>query len=807
MRRPHVDWAGVAGPAVLAALTSWVTLWAWGGFVTSPSGFLLPALGGALLVAATGAGLRSLHLPVLVVLVAQLAVLTHWLTHRWAPDLALWGWVPTGSSVRESLAVLNDGVVAAQSYAAPVPESAPEIHEILLAAGLLVAVLVDFLACGLRRAPLAGLPLLAVYTAPVSILDDGVPWWAFAVAATGFLALIVSDEGRRLTRWGRQVSRGSFVDSGAGPVGGTSIRMSARRIGFTATALAVVSPVVVPTLSTGLLPGPGDGGDGSDSVRISNPMVNLRRDLVRGADVELLTVTTPDQNANPTYLRITVLDTFNGITWKPSDRDIPTEQRADGELPSVPGLDSSVPRREIDYRISVEEEFDTTWLPTPYPVTAIEVPGDWRYDKQTRDFVSAVEGEDAAGLEYFLTSLELRPTADDLVGARPAPESIFTPYTDLPDEMPDTVAGLARELTAGLGSRFEKAVRLQRWFREDGGFQYSLRRSPGNGADDLVAFLSTGPDGRVGYCEQFAAAMAVMGRTLGIPSRVAVGFLRPERVSPGEFVYSAHDLHAWPEMYFDGVGWVRFEPTPSDRAARVPGYTSGAIGTPEPTELPSSSAQPDAADQIPRNQREADAAAGGGGDSGGNGGWATLAVALGALVLLLAPRSARSAVRRRRWATAATAHEVAEAAWRELRDLALDLRLPWDASVTFRTRARSLAAAFGTPGTDQADSYAPVVKGPEADPDAARSLERLVRDVELARYSRGAGDTLRPAAAVRADVERCEAALRAGTSKKRRRAATWLPASLLRNGAWRDALAARGQRVVPLADPGVDRAV
>ena len=84
-----------------------------------------------------------------------------------------------------------------------------------------------------------------------------------------------------------------------------------------------------------------------------------------------------------------------------------------------------------------------------------------------------------------------------------------------------------------------------------------------------MAFL----DDRVGYCEQFAASMAIMARVIGIPSRVAVGFLEPDKATNGSWEFSAHDLHAWPELYFPGSGWVRFEPTPQDRATEVPGYT------------------------------------------------------------------------------------------------------------------------------------------------------------------------------------------------------------------------------------------
>jgi transglutaminase-like putative cysteine protease len=351
-------------------------------------------------------------------------------------------------------------------------------------------------------------------------------------------------------------------------------------------------------------------------------------------------------------------------------------------------------------------------------------------------------------------------------------------------------------------------VRLQRWFREDGNFTYTLAREPGNGSDDLVAFLDAA-GGREGYCEQFAAAMAVMGRTLGIPSRVAVGFLRPQEVSENTYVYSAHDLHAWPEMYFDDVGWVRFEPTPGDRAASVPGYTTGSFDTPEPSAAPTASAPAQQPDDAGRKLRETDLSspAGGGGDSGG-GLWRVLVGGLLLIVLLLAPRVLRETVRRRRWSVARTPADIAEAGWRELRDTALDLRLPWDDAVTLRTRARSLSGFFGrTTETQQADlQLRRGLRGPHTNPMAVEALQRLVRDVELARYSRGHGQaTGRSRQDVESDVDTCTEALRAGSSSKRRRSARWLPASLLRNGAWRSLRDARTSGGITLTEPGLDR--
>jgi hypothetical protein len=314
----------------------------------------------------------------------------------------------------------------------------------------------------------------------------------------------------------------------------------------------------------------------------------------------------------------------------------------------------------------------------------------------------------------------------------------------------------------------------------------------------------------VGYCEQFAAAMAVMGRTLGIPSRVAVGFLRPERVGEEVFVYSAHDLHAWPEMYFEGVGWVRFEPTPAARATGVPGYTTGQVSTPEPADTPSGgvpSQTPDDAG-LPTRGPDAGGAAGSDDGSGSGGLLAGLLVGLGLAALVASPHLARTAVRRRRWSSAATPAEVAEAGWAELRDSAVDLRLPWDDAETLRTRARGLVSHFGEPDWDDSQSHLrPHILGAEADPAATQALERLVEDVERARYARtSTAASGRDEADVTADVAACVAALHAGATQKARRRASVLPASLVRNREWLSGPRRRAGGAT-LADAGVDRAM
>lgn len=791
---------GSALTAGLAALTAWVTLLVWSPFAEQPSTFLVPLAFGALLVAVSGVLLRAARLHPLLVLLVQVLVVGVWLHHRLAGPAATWGWMPNATSLETFRLAFVDAAEVARTYAAPVPAEATAFAPLMIVAGMGMVLLVDFIACTLRRAPVAGLPLLAAYTAPISILDGGVPWAKFAAGALCFLFLIAAQEATRLSQWGRQVSDHRMFDSQSTEVNSQAVWSSARKIGVTATGLSVLVPLLVPTLSLQLFDGFGNGpGGNGDSVSLTNPMADMRRDLSRGRDVDLITVRTDDPD--PTYLRVTVLDRFDGDSWRPSERDIPRDQSAQGLLPRPPGLDDETEREIYDWDVSINDRFDSNWLPAPYPTHSLEAPGDWRYDVRTMDFIAAVDDLDTRGQSYELQSLRVNPTAEELATSAPVPATIFQPMTELPD-MPPAVTRLALEVTRDQPTKFEQAVALQRWFRVGGGFEYSLTRRPGTGLSELEDFLL---NDKSGYCEQFATAMATMGRALKIPSRVAVGFLRPTSTDGGEtYTYSTHDLHAWPEMYFEGIGWVRFEPTPAVQAPTVPSYTRGTIDRDDPGSTTSSRAVAPTQNRI--DQPTASAAAG----SGGGGGGIDLRflvrtaglVLLVALVLLV-PRLLRELVRRRRWATATSPVLLAEASWAELRDTARDLGVAWDDTVTVRSRARELVRSFGRPGGDEDAMTRAEARGEDANPEAARSLVRLVRLVELARYAREVPPSAAEVDATRADVARCVEALRAGASRRARTKADWLPASLIHGGA----TTTGRRRQVRFDEPGVDRAV
>ena len=477
-----------------------------------------------------------------------------------------------------------------------------------------------------------------------------------------FLALVFIQHSDHVASWGRAADddTGSFsVRTGA--IGNTAVALGAGAI-----ALAVLLPAAVPTMSMSVFEG---NGPGTREVEVKDPMVDLRRDLSRGEDIPLLWVTTP--GPKPTYLRYSVLANFNGTAWTPGDREIPSTQSATGALPALDGVAVSVPRREFKYNIRVGPDFDSTWLPTMPQVTQIAAGTDWRYDVSTRDFIAAQDDVTTAELNYDFTGvqLDLRRGVDELARS-PAPARCPASSPTCPP-VSTTRSGASRPASPPTRpTRFQKAQTLQQWFREDGGFRYDVGQveSAGSGGADLLAFL----EDRVGYCEQFAASMAIMARVLGIPSRVAVGFLEPERSTNGSWEYSAHDMHAWPELYFPGSGWVRFEPTPPHRAGDVPDYTAAEFAPVPETSSPSPSRSTELLPERGQTPGAEEAAA----DEDGSSipwGQIVLGVLVLALVvlLLLVPRLVRGARRRRRL------DGGIEDIWDELRAVAVDLGHAW----------------------------------------------------------------------------------------------------------------------------------
>ncbi len=646
---------------------------------------------------------------------------------------------PLGIGVLVDL--LRSGFEVTRVQAPPVDATQGIVLLVAGGAGL-VALMVDVLAVSLRQPALAGLPLLAVYCVPAALLSGGLPWYYFLAAAAGFLVLLAADSGDRVRGWGRVLSAAGGGRGGRRAFD-AGLARGGRRIGAVTAVVAIALPALVPGLSNHLLGGDGTGdgkGKGRTITRI-NPILDLRNNLNSSDNTVLLRYKTTSKNPEP--LRIVTADSFDGNVWQPNTNDVPSKNKATNQLPLAPGLNlQAVSTAAVNSQVQVGN-LKETYLPMPYPATKVEAPGTWLYDAETLNVIG--DGRDTKNLDYSVQSLDVEPTVDQLDNAGLAGTNLAS-YTALPEKMPALITETANQV-AGTGTPYQQAIRLQRYFRDTGGFKYSTNAPTTNAGDSgltaMVKFLQQ----KTGYCVHFATTMATMARVLNIPARVAVGFLPGEKDKDGYYDVTAHDAHAWPELYFEGVGWVRFEPTPRGGLDTPPSWTvppAGVLpedGTPTSAPETSASAAPSAtaAAQKPKDPSEGAVAQAGAG-SRFELPWRELLVVLVLLLLLAAPKLTASVSSRRRWSDAARSSpgRLAEAAWEDLRRGLSDLGVRWVAAWTPRAAQARLTEEH------------------QLDADATEALQRLAQEVEDARYAPPSedldGDPGRPASERREDV-------------------------------------------------------
>ncbi|QKG26641.1 transglutaminase TgpA family protein [Actinomadura verrucosospora] len=807
----------VAGAATLACSVGLYPLFASGKWFWTGVAAVLAVMCGALVS-------RRLRLPAVLDPLCGLAMLLLYLTVAYSRGEAWLGFVPSPGSLSHLADLAGDGWHAANRYAAPVPLVSG--IGLLVAAGVgVVAALVDLLAVRLRRAAPAGLPLLAMYSVPAAVRQDGVGWLAFGIGALGFLGLLMADAREQVGGWGRAVTvhrrGGELPLAGAEPPSGQRVEpdggrraASGRRIAAGSVAIAVLLPMAIPGVHPrGVfgLGGGGGAGQGTQTVTTPDPLVSLKRELTRLDDSIVLTYRTDDPDG-PDYLRLYALDRFDGDRWTYSRLSSSAADRLSGRtLPPPPGL-SIAPVHEVTTRVTVSGGVrDMTFLPVPYAPSQVSIKGDWRVHRQSLMIYSL--NDSAGGRSYTVRSLRADPTAADLSAAVGYPADVVAHYTTVPKNIPPQIRTLAQNVTAGASSARAQAVKLQRWFTLTGGFTYDLSTPAPQHGNDLVDFLLRS---KRGYCEQFAASMALMARILGIPSRVAMGYTAGTQTQPGTWVVRSRDAHAWPELYFEGSGWVRFEPTPAGAAGQgtavTPAYsqpTGAGGGRPGDDALPSPSATsgPDRSSASPQAAPHRNDTGPQGGlteQDAGNGGTAAAPwIAGGVLVLLLlaVPMALRALTRRRRWASLAARPRdrgedpgrdgrggapgggsdddgAAHAAWREMRADALDHGLEWRPSDSPRAAARRLGELL------------------ELDAVPAEALGRIARAEELARYARTRA--AEPPERLRADVRTVRAAFAASVGRGARWRARVFPPSAMAQA--RSALRDTGSRAADLAD-------
>jgi transglutaminase-like putative cysteine protease len=396
--------------------------------------------------------------------------------------------------------------------------------------------------------PLLGLiPPVALVAFSDSVLEQFVkPLYGVLFLAAALL-VVFADGLARVQGWGpvwSSARRG--VASFAG--------RRARGLALTALGAATLAPIFIPGFGSRALI---DLGSGSQDTISIDPFVSIQAELTDRKQVEVLRVTAD----RPTYIRLFALPRFDGVSFRLA------EPRAEGIVVSEDGAvplpfeseDVSGLTQPVD--IEVVRPSAQEWLPVPYPVTRIDVPGRTvRFDRTTAS--TYLDRPLERGDTYHVTAQTVMPTADQLraVQDNTAPLDGGA-YTALPPEMPDRIHEIAVELTADQDNRFDRVKAIEGYLRDTSIFSYDPRTELSGGTNSILQFLE---ETRAGFCQQFSFTMAVLLRELEIDSRIVVGFSAGTLGSPGgPYSVMSDQAHSWVEVYFEGYGWLPFEPTPT----------------------------------------------------------------------------------------------------------------------------------------------------------------------------------------------------------------------------------------------------
>jgi len=517
----------------------------------------------------------------------------------------------------------------------------------------LTATTSDFFAFRMRARFEAMAPAFTLFVFGSILGADALRLPATALYLAALLAFVLFSEAARQ-------ARAFSWFAGRSREGDLSHLRSGVTIGLAALAVAVVIGPQLPGASTdGLISWRGAGEGGSRSRVTVSPLVDIRGRLVEQRDLELFTVAADSAS----YWRLTSLDRFDGTIWS----SLGTYQPARSTLPD------SGPGKALRQQYIIGP-LGTIWLPAAYRPTNVSGVRGARFDRDSGSLLA--ESDTADNLRYEVVSTVPDLTAAQLATAPASvPQGIADEYLELPEGFPDPVRAEAQRVTAGAASPFEMARKLQDYFRSSGKFTYDLTVAAGHGHRAMERFLFENPRG---YCEQFAGTFAAMARSLGLPARVAVGFV-PGTPREGRFVVSGKDAHAWPEVYLHGFGWVAFEPTPGPgrSAPGTQAYTGvgqdpadqGNDQSPATTAPPTTVAGGTASSLPGEEETPPEASGSAARDEGTSPLWRIVLV-LGVLAAVygLAVPLARGLVVRRRRRSAATPTERVLVAWQEAED-------------------------------------------------------------------------------------------------------------------------------------------
>lgn len=678
-----------------------------------------------------------------------LLILVPWLTARFLRGNAIAGFVPGGKTWSDVSDLFNQVHTLSNDGVAPV-HATPAVGFVLSLLAGLMAAFVDLIAVVGRRSAVAGVPILVIFTVVGAVTRHPVNWLLFASSAFAFLILLSIDSTDTVHEWGRSVP-------GEGPQRSTSaLGVSGPRIAVVAVAIAALVPLVAPSRTSNLLSdavhgggkGSGVAGFGAQSGVALDPFAALKGQLNRTKAVPLFTVTVQPGDPLPLYLRANVLARYTARGWGPQSHDGPLDVQNE-QFDTFPEVTSPLDTQLLHVHIQVSNLNDNPPV-FAQPTSLTGVPRNTYWSTADQILIGSRVGDGTAIDE---TVAQPNPSITQLEGAPDAPVGALEQNLQL-EGVPAAVSNKVVDLIRGKTTAYDKARALSDYFTDPASrFTYSLATVTGDSGSDLQDFLTN----KRGYCQQFAGALAVMMRVANIPARVVLGYTHGVPDRNGKFTVTTNNAHAWVEAYFDGIGWIPFDPTPD--AGTAGGSTqrwpwAGTVAT--QTETPratTSGAGPSnslSGGKLDTSTIGADAHSLGSKSSAIP--WTVVGAGIAVLVLLaivLIPATVRLIRRRRRLHAGRQGDAIA--LWQELSATANDLGYVWSDARTPRQVVSWLGpqVAAGTTegslrtlaGAVERARYAP--ESPDRSPSADPLVSEL-RDVETRlRRRRGRSTRLR----------------------------------------------------------------
>jgi transglutaminase-like putative cysteine protease len=487
-----------------------------------------------------------------VVSIVGYAVLASWLlfgsTTRWL--------VPTPNTAHAAGQALTQSWHAFQQVVAP----AKPLNGFVLVASLALCFgifLADWAAFRLW-APLEALvPSITLFGFTAFMGTNRIQVFATTLYATAALLFVLEHrvaQRERTTTWlANQVSQGS---SWLIKVGVTTVLVAS-------VAGLILGPRLPGAGEPGLIHLRGSGPGSSARVTIS-PLVDIKNKLVSQADTTVFVV----DSTQPAYWRLTSLDTFDGTFWRSSGRYDSVSGNLSGALPK--GIPDPGARNDVTQTFTIMA-LDQLWLPAAYVPVSVSPQGfQVRYHSGSSTLIVDTNLPSSNNQTYQVKSVLPRYTAAELEHASAVmPSSIRSQDLAVPG-LSANAKSIAASVTAGARTPYDKAMALQRYFRNPALFHYDTSVDFHNDTNAIDTFLRV----RRGYCQQFAGTFAALARSVGLPTRVAVGFTpgTHDSANSERYVVKGVDAHAWPEVYLGQYGWVPFEPTPGRGAPGEQGY-------------------------------------------------------------------------------------------------------------------------------------------------------------------------------------------------------------------------------------------